>query len=55
MSVLTEIFTAQGETPGLASVQASPSDVTAAAGMVGWLSDPDSRWIPCAVEAAHDA
>ena len=51
MSVLAEIFTAQGETPDLAAVQASPADVVAAASVLGWLSDPDSRWIPLAVEA----
>jgi hypothetical protein len=49
VSVLTEIFAAQGETPDLAAVQASPRDVVAAAGVIGWLSDPDSRWIPLAV------
>lgn len=50
MSVLAEIFAAQGEAPDLATVQASPADVIAAAAMIGWLSDPDSRWIPLAVE-----
>ena len=49
MSILTEIFAAQGEAPDLAAVQASPRDVVAAAGMIGWLSDPDSPWIPLAV------
>ena len=49
MSILTEIFAAQGETLDLAAVQASPADVAAAAGMIGWLSDRDSPWIPLAV------
>ena len=49
MSILAEIFAAQGETADLAAVQASPRDVVAAAGVIGWLSDPDSRWIPLAV------
>ena len=49
MSILAEIFAAQGETPDLAAVQASPADVAAAAGMIGWLSDPDAPWIPLAV------
>jgi hypothetical protein len=48
MSVLAEIFAAQGETPDLATVQASPADVVAAASVLGWLSDEDSRWIPLA-------
>ena len=46
MSVLADIFTAQHEVPDLAAVQASPRDVVAAASILGWLSDPDSRWIP---------
>ena len=50
MSVLAEIFAAQSETPDLATVQASPADVIVAAAMSGWLSDPDARWIPVAVE-----
>jgi hypothetical protein len=49
VSLLTEIFSAQGEIPDLAVVQASPRDVVAAAGVIGWLSDPDSRWIPLAL------
>ena len=54
MSILTEIFAAQSETPDLAAVQASPRDVVAAAGVIGWLSDPDARWIPLAVqESGH--
>jgi hypothetical protein len=55
MSVLAEIFAAQGETPDLAAVQASPADVIAAAAMIGWLSDPDARWIPVAVQGGTDA
>ena len=55
MSILAEIFATEGATPGLASVQASPRDVVAAAGVLGWLSDPDSRWIPLAVEGCGDA
>jgi hypothetical protein len=49
VSVLAEIFAAQGEVPDLAAVQASSRDVVAAAGVIGWLSDPDARWIPLAV------
>ena len=47
MSILDDIFA--GEAPDLAVVHASPRDVVAAAGVLGWLSDPDSRWIPIAV------
>ena len=49
MSVLADIFTAQHEAPDLAVVQASPRDVVAAASVIGWLSDPDSRWVPLAL------
>ena len=48
MSVLAEIFAAQGDVPDLAAVQASPADVVAATGEFGWLSDPDTPWIPLA-------
>jgi hypothetical protein len=52
VSVLADVFASQGEIPDLASVQATPGDVVAAAGMIGWLSDPDGRWIPLAVPDA---
>lgn len=55
MSVLAEIFAAQGEVPDLAAVQASPRDVVAAAGVLGWLSDAESPWIPLAVRIGTDA
>lgn len=52
MSVLADILTAQHETPDLGAVQASARDVAAAASVIGWLSDPDARWIPLAVPGA---
>ena len=55
MSILTDIFAAQGETPDLAAAHASVADVIAAAAMIGWLSDPDARWIPLAIEHRADA
>lgn len=47
-SDLAEFLAIPGEI--LTPVQASPRDVAAAAGVLGWLSDPDSPWIPLAVE-----
>ena len=55
MSALADLFEAQSETPDLATVHASVADVIAAAAMIGWLSDPDARWIPLAIEHRADA
>ncbi len=54
MSVLAEIFQAQSTASDLTAVNASVADVIAAAAMIGWLSDPDSRWIPLAVQVCTD-
>lgn len=48
MTPLAEVFAAQSEVPDLSAVKASPADVTAAASMLGWLSDTEERWIPLA-------
>lgn len=48
MTPLAEVFAAQSEAPGLSAVTATPEDVTAAASVIGWLSDAEERWIPVA-------
>lgn len=55
MSVLAEIFQAQSTASDLTTVNVPVADVIAAAAMIGWLSDPDSRWIPLAIPARTDA
>jgi hypothetical protein len=45
---LAELFALQSLPPDLPPVTATPEDVTAAASMIGWLSDVEERWIPVA-------